>query len=657
MFTFPITQGDARNPLPHLNAIAISERVAKKHFPGEDALGKILHVDQKRDHVVTAVFADVPKNSELQFDYVIPFGVWRNENQWVDHWGNTGMQMLASLKPGTDPEQANQKVAGLIRKNCSDCHSTVFLFPYTKLRLYGTFDGGHNTAGRIDYILSLSLVAVIILVIACINFMNLATARAATRSREVGVRKVIGAKRLGLIVQFTGESVVLSFIALAFSLMLVQVFLPFFNTIAGKSIVLNFADPLFLTGILAITILSGLLAGSYPAFFLSSFNPAKVLKGTTMLSGGRLRKTLVVVQFVASTVLTIGSIIVYNQIEYIRNVNLGFNKENVIILDQFDGVLRNQDAFRQELLQNPSVTAVSFAGHHPFNIQQRTTDPSWPGKNEEDDISFNVMQCDHAFVPLMDMTLLDGRNFTDMHRQDSTNVLVNEQAMRAMGFTRENIIGTTFTMWGKTGKVIGLVKDFNNLNLREAIAPQVFLLDQQATWRVFIKIKGPATEALRYIEQIKRKYDPAYPFEYAFLDEEFNKEYRSEEVTGKLSLGFTVIAVLISCLGLFGLASFTAERRMKELGIRKVFGASPLNLVTLLCGDFTKLVIISLLIGCPAAWYLAAGYLARYTFHPDLNASVFLIAATSTLLIALLTVLYQSLKASVANPVDSLRSE
>lgn len=658
IFTFPLIQGNRENPLPDISSIAISEKLAEKYFNNEDPIGKILRIDQKSDFKVTAVFADVPKNSELRFDYVLPFEVWRKENKWSEGWGNTGMQMMASLKPGADPDAANKKIGGLIRKNCEDCTSIPFLFPYTKLRLYGEFENGQNTGGRIDYVLSLSLVAVIILIIACINFMNLATARAATRSKEVGVRKAIGAKRSGLITQFLSESFLLTAVALLFALMLVQLFLPFFNSLADKSIRLDFTDPLFLSGLLIVSLFATLLAGIYPAFFLSSFQPVSVLKGTTPLSGGRFRKALVVVQFVASVVLILVSIIVYNQITFIRNTHLGFDKENILMLDQFQGVFKNQEAFKRDLLQNTRIRKVSFAGHHPFNVGHRTDDPSWPGKPEDGDISFKVIQCDYDFISLMNIPVLEGRNFTGLVKEDSSNFIINEQAMKVMGFTPENIIGTPFTLWETTGRIVGVVKDFNNANLHEAIDPQIFVYNPKSTWRVYVKAESTDwAETIAYIKRTQLKYDPDFPFQYSFLDQEFNKLYSSEEVIGKLSLSFTVVAVLISCLGLFGLASFTAERRMKELGIRKVLGASAVKLIVMLCSDFTRLVFLSLIIGIPIAWYLGIKYLSGYTFHYELSVWIFAGISILVICIALLTVVYQAARAALANPVDSLRNE
>lgn len=658
IFTFPIVQGDALNPLPDIKSVAISQRLAKKFFGNEDPVGQTLRVDQQYDFKISSVFADVPRNSELQFDYILPFEVWRKANSWSEKWANTGMQMMVSLKPGADQTVVNKKIEGIIKAHCDNCPSTAFLFPHTKVRLYSKFEDGKSVGGKIDYVVSFGMVAIVILLIACINFMNLATARAATRSREVGVRKVIGAQRTGLIIQFMGESLLLSFMALVLALGLVQLLLPYFNEMTDKSTGLHLTDPKLLIGFSVITLVTGLIAGSYPAFFLSSFKPASILKrDSSMFHGGNLRKTLVVIQFVAAVVLIVGSMVVYNQVTFIKNTRLGFDKENIIMLDRFEGVAKNQETFKNELLQHPSIKKIGVAGHSPFNVQHNTNGFSWPGKPDGADISFKLLTCDQDFIPTLNINILEGRNFTNLNSQDTANFIINEQAMEVMGFTTQNVIGSNLEMDDKKGKIIGLVGDFNNVNLRESIAPLIFEYAPQNTWRIFVKVEGDLQDAIAYIRKTQAKYDPEYPFEYSILNDEFNKEYRTEEIVGKLSLSFTIIAILISCLGLFGLASFTAARRTKELGIRKVMGASVVNLIIMLCSDFTRLVAIGLIIGCPVAWYLAAEYLSGYAFHAELNVWIFVVTMVSVMSIAIVTVVYQSIRAAMTNPVNSLRNE
>jgi putative ABC transport system permease protein len=659
MLTFPLIKGDVNNPMPDKNAIAISEKLARKYFGDEDPMGKVFRVARKYDMMVTAVFTDPPQNSTLRFDFIIPFDVWRSENIWANWWGNGSTRIFTTLKPGADLTLANEKVKGLITKNCDFCHAETFLFPSGELYLRGEFVDGKNAGGRIDYVISLSIVAIVILIIACINFMNLATARSATRSREVGVRKVIGANRTGLIVQFIGESVLLSVLSMIFALAIVQLLLPFFNEVTDKHLRLDPGNLGFTGGLALITLFCGLLAGSYPAFFLSSFKPAQVLKGNTQSSlwGGGLRKALVIVQFTASVILIIGSIVVYNQIGYIRNKHLGFDKENIIVLDEWEGVTKNQSGFRADLLQFPQIKEVGVAGDNPFNIGNHSLDPVWPGKSKDTEIGFKIVSCDQHFIPTLGMTLVQGRNFGDNYKQDSCNYIINEKAMEAMSLTPENVIGTPLEMWNGKGKIIGLLKDFHNGNLRENIEPLIMVYTPQNTWRIYVRIQDDPHQALASIEHTVKKYDPDYPFQYSFLNDDYNRQYRDEEVMGKLSLSFTVVAILISCLGLFGLALFTSERRVKELGIRKVLGASVTSLLILLCSDFAKLVFLALLIACPIAWYLTREYLSAYAYHAPLDIWIFILTATGILLLAMLTVSYQSIKAAIGNPVDSLRSE
>lgn len=661
IFSFPIVSGNAANPLPNPKSIAISRKVARKFFGSEDPIGKALQVNHTNDFTITSVFADVPENSTLQFDFVISFSVWEKENPWARHWKSGGLQTLATLKPGASLEVANEKVRDLVKRNCDDCTNYPSLFQFSRLRLHGEFENGKSAGGRIELVVLFSLVAGIILLIACINFMNLATARSATRSREVGVRKSVGAQQSGLIVQFITESVLLSFFAMLLAMVAVQLLLPLFNEITNKSIQLDLGDPSFVSGMAIITLICGLLAGSYPAFFLSSFRPAIVLKGNTPSShsGGGLRKALVVIQFVASMIFIVGSLVLRNQIDFITNKNLGFDKENVIVIDQHEGVIRNRTSFINDLMQFPAIKNIGFGGSELSTIPITTHDPKWPGKLDDSSISFKIFRCDQGFIPTLGMEILAGRNFSDLNNQDSSNYIVNKKAMEAMGLTIENVIGTDLEMWNGKGKIIGLTNDFNNGNLREAIQPLIFMYSINNGWYYFIKTdsKAKTSETLNHIERTLKKYEPDYPFQYAFLNEVFDRQYHTEAVIGKLTFSFTVVAILISCLGLLGLASFTAERRMKELGVRKVLGASAINLIILLCNDFAKLVVIALLISVPIAWYLTNDYLNGYAFHTELNVLDFALPALGIALLTLLTVGHQSLKAVMGNPADSLRSE
>ncbi|HEX5153777.1 MAG TPA: ABC transporter permease [Parafilimonas sp.] len=661
IFSFPLLKGSRINPLPNNTSIVISEKLASKLFGNSDAVGKSVEVDQTHRFTVTGVFADVPQNSSLRFDFALPFDLFVKENPWTQHWKSGGTQTMVTLKPGASLKTANAKIARLIKKNCSDCTTSAFLFPYTRQRLYNEFENGKTAGGRIEQVKLFSIVAAIILLMACINFMNLATAQSATRSREIGVRKVIGAKRSGLIMHFIFESILQSLIGLLFALLIVQLLLPFFNEITGKSIRLDFTDPVFVAGISVITLSCGLLAGCYPAFFLSSFKPVAVLKGdmSASLSGSGFRKALVVVQFVTSIILITGSMIIYKQIRFISNKNLGFKKENVIVINRNENLGKNYAAFKNDLLQLPSVKNIGFGGSNIFTVPITTTDPEWRGKPVNSSMTFKVFRCDEGFIPAMNIRLLAGRNFSDVNNRDSANYIINKKAMEVMGLTPENVIGSDLGMWNGKGKIIGLTNDFNNDNLRRSIEPLIFLYSKNIGANYFIAIDGntPVNTTLAAIEKTFKKYSPAYPFEYSFLDEVFAREYRTETIIGRLALIFTTIAVLISCLGLFGLATYSAAKRTKEIGVRKVLGASVPDIVALLSEDFIKLVIIAFVIAVPVAYWIMHHWLQDYAYRINISWWIFLLAGIFAIAIALATISFQAIKAAVANPVKSLRTE
>ena len=662
IFTMKFIRGKSQNPLPDHSSIAISEKVAVKYFGRTDILGESFRVQNKYDLKVTAVYEDMPHHSTVRFDFVIPFQVWRNEdNASREDWDNNGTLTLVTLREDADAAAVSAKIKTIIKENCSFCLAEPFLFPYGKIRLYNDFENGEPTgSGAIAYVISISLVAVIILVIACINFMNLATARAATRMREIGVRKVVGAQRSSLLKQFLGESILLSFVALLIALGLIALSLPLFNVILDKSLQLDFANPVFVTGILLITLFCGFLAGSYPAFFLSSFNPAQVLKTlqTTSLSGSGLRKTLVIVQFTVSIVLIVGSIVIYRQVNYILSKDLGFEKENVIVIEQKRGIYEQQQAFKNELLSHTGIKSVSMASNHPFNVTNSISDPTWPGKPETSTVPLRVIFCDQDYIPTLGMTLSIGREFTGP--EDSTNFIFNEKAIEAMGIPIEEAVGTPIELsrGALKGKIIGVVKNFNNGNLREEIHPLMFFYSPQNSGLVFVKVTMADIPAVvKKLEQEFKKFNPENVFEYSFLKQDFERQYDNENFIGQLALSFTVIAVLISCLGLFGMSAFTAERRMKELSIRKVFGATVADLVIMLGRDFLRLVVIALILGLPISFFIGREYLSGYAYHEPLNVGVFAITAVITLVICIVTVSWQSAKAALDNPITSLKNE
>jgi putative ABC transport system permease protein len=660
VLTFPVVAGSRQHPLPNSNSIVITQRVARKLFGEEDPTGKVIRVNQKYDLAVSAVIADVPLTSSVQFDWVCSIDLWIKENPWTSHWLSGGTQTFLTVVEGTDINRVNDKMRDIIKRNCADCLNQPFLYKLSDLHLRGEFKDGKAAGGRIEQVVLLGAVAFLILVIACINFMNLATARSSTRGREVGIRKSIGARPAALIFQFILEALLLSFVALLLALGVVELLLPFFNQVTQSAMQLEFGNWTLTVGILCITIVCGLLAGSYPAIFLSAVRPVSVLKSSVQATpaGGALRRSLVVIQFVASMILIVGSLVIYNQIVFISNKDLGFKKENVIVIDLHPDLAKNITAFKQELAQHPSIKGVAFGGNNVFQIPITTHDPKWPGQQDGQSVLFKVFRCDEDFIPLMGINLVAGRNFSD-NNQDASNYIINKKAMEAMGLTPDNVVGSEFEMWNGKGKIIGVTNDFNTGNLHEAIEPLIFMYSHQAGNHYFIRIDKTAktSEALAHIEQAARKHDPEYPFQFSFLTDVFNSEYKQEGVIGKLALSFTVIALSVSCLGLFGLSLFTAERKVKELGVRKVLGASTMNLITMLCTDIAKLVLLAMAIGVPISWYVSSIYLQNYAFHTQLTIWSFALPAVVIGAVALLTVGYQSHRAASRNPVEALRNE
>lgn len=661
IFSFHIITGNASNPLPGPSAISISENLAKKFFNSDNPIGKTIELNRLYTLTVASVFKNIPQNSSLQFDYVISFELWKKENTWAQHWRSGATQAFVLLNPASDFRATDAKVRNIIKNNCPDCAREAFLYPFSKLYLHDKFENGKSIGGRINQLSLFAVIAAIILIMACINFTNLATARATTRSREIGIRKAIGASKNSIGFQFIGESVLLSFIAMGFSIVLVSLLIPLINGITGKSLFLDFSSPLLVTGIITITLLCGLLAGLYPSFYLASLNVTAVFKNKTQaeLKGIGLRKALVIMQFTASLILITGSVFVYKQLLYIFNKDLGFNKEHVIVLNQREGLAKNFEPFKSDLLQIPAVKNVAFVGSNLFQVPITTTDPVWPNKPPNSSLSFKILRCDEGFIPAMHIDLKLGRNFSNDSKADSSNYIINETAMQAMGLNKDNVIGTKLEMWNGKGQIIGLTDNFLNGNLHQSTKPLILMFSTTNGSNHLIKITENANESrtLTSIAAIVKKYAPDYPFEYRFLDDMYKDEYKIESIQARLFSGFTMVSVLICCLGLFGLSTFAAERKIKEIGIRKVLGAGIPDILRLISKDFLLLIFISILVAVPVSWYLVSKWMQGFAFHTALSWWVFAAASILVIIIAMLTIGFQTIKTAMANPVKSLRTE
>ncbi|NIJ54214.1 ABC transporter permease [Dyadobacter arcticus] len=668
IFTYKFLEGDPKIALDEPGSVVLTEKVAKRFFGQENALGQILRTDDTTSYKVTGVIKDVPKNSHMTFNALMSLDA--NQRN-ADGWGGFYINSYLLLAKNADIKKLEAGFPGLYEKYMSSIfkrmgiHITYQMQPLTSIHLYSKFDG--ETNGDIGYVYTFSAIAFFMLLIASINYMNLATAQSARRTKEVGLRKVMGSLKGALIAQFLTESVLITMISLVSSLILVAALLSFFNTVSGKEIgYMELLSPKFIIIGLSIVAFTGLISGSYPAFYLSAFEPADVLKGSFKARGGSFfRKALVVTQFSISMVMLICTWIVYQQLNYMRNKDMGYDRDQVLTIDfQGEQPKARYNAFRKDLLDNPNVKSVASASSPVSNIGGRVifTVESSTGMKE---MAFKPTLVDHEYVKTMGMKLLQGRNFSDELPADTANsVMINEAVVKRMNWKDpigKKIMLGTVPADGKnpppTALVVGVVKDFHQQSLYNPIEPLIMIY-RRANPVIHVKVSTKNTkETMAYIGQKWQQAYPARLFEYRFLDQDFQSAYRADELRGQIFTAFSALTILIACLGLFGLATFTTEQRVKEIGVRKVLGGSVSSVVMLLSKDFTKLVLFSFPIAIPIAYFSMDRWLQGFPFKTDISPWIFVAACALTLVICWLTVIYQSLKAALANPVKSLRSE
>lgn len=665
MFSYPLLEGTAKSALNTPASIAISRKMADDFFGSPHAaIGKSIRYQNSKNFTITAVFENLPENTSTKFDYLINWANFLKENSWAKDWGNNGPTAFVMLRANANAALVNKKIALFLNTYDKD-QSKAFreqlgLHKFGDVYLHSDFDTtGRPDGGRIEYVHLFSIVAVFILLIACINFMNLTTARSVKRAREIGVRKVVGAVRGVLIQQFIGEAVLLTFIAVAISLILVLILLPVFNSVTHKQIAYPFGQLSFWMYLLGLTFVTGFISGSYPALFLSSFNPVKVLKGAVKLSTGStfFRKALVVIQFGLSVVLIIGTIVISKQVDYIQNKNLGYDRENLIYIPLEGDLTAKYEIFKDEALKMPGIMQVTRISDAPINFGSSTGGVNWDGKDPNVNIEFTQVSVGYDFTKTMKLQMAYGRDFSRDFATDSSGYMINESALKRIKYA--NPIGKPFTMWGKKGTIVGVLKDFHFNSLHDPIQPLVIRLREKDDYgNILVRTQaGRTKQAIATMEKLCKELNPNFTFTYAFTDEEYQKLYNNEQVVGKLSKAFAFLAIFISCLGLLGLAMFTAEQRVKEIGIRKVLGASVGSLFTLLSKEFLILVMVALCIASPLAWYAMHVWLNAYTYHTVIDWWVFALSAAMAIMIALITVSLQSVKAALMNPVKSLRSE
>ncbi len=677
VFTFPLIQGDKLTALDNPYSLVLTADIAKKYFAGEDPMGRVVKI-RGEDFVVNGILADIPKQSQFQFDIMVSMNCAPQlfSRIVLENWGEGYVWTFASLPPDKNPDDFDERLSDFVSvklEGWAAFSPVLDMHPLKSLYLESADIAGFAPGGDRVYVIAFSLIALFILVIACINFINLATARSSLRAREVGLRKVVGAERRQLIGQFLTESTLLSVLCLLLALLLTWLALPSFNSLADRSIPFSIlSDPMIWLGLLTITLFVGVLAGSYPALLLSGYDPVNVLSGKlkTNLKGVNLRRALVTLQFVTSILLIIITAVVYQQIQYCQNINLGFDREQLIVLGAPLSLREKYEQFGNELRSSPSIINAAGSSRVPPGSLSSSLRARPEGIPEDQQRGMQTVWTDFDFIETMGFELAAGRSFSREFSADAnTAFILNEAAVKEIGWTNESAIDKSFGSseikdWSsgqwepRDGKVIGVLKDFHFESLKEEIVPTVYFIAPYMAWNYVIRISPQNIPgSIQHIEDTWKRFNPEIPFEYSFVDENFAQLYANESRQGKIFGIFASLAIFIACLGLIGLASFTAERRKKEIGIRKVLGASSLRLIILLSREFTILVLIAFIIAAPIAWIISRNWLEEFAYQVTLGPALFLMSGLIALLIAWMTVGYQTARAAFSNPINSIRYE
>jgi putative ABC transport system permease protein len=662
MFSYPLITGDPNSVLYDLHSVVISDRMAKIYFgenwqDEQNILGQVLKIDERQDFAISGVFKNTDENSSIQFDWLLPAQEYINRKSWVESWYNGSFRMYISLEDPASLKTTQKKVINEINthtENAAD--ERIFLQKFSETYLYSNFNNGQPDGGRIRYVQMLLIMAIFILVIASINYMNLFTAQASRRAREIGVRKIIGASKSSLSMQFFIESFLLSITSLLLALGLVFITIPYFNGITGKALMLEVNDPKFWIGIVVVILFTTLLSGSYPAIRLPSFKIINSLKGGVIKTSGSLfRNGLVVFQLALSILLIAGTIVVSQQMGFIMNKDLGLDRDRLLFINMEGDLAQKSDAYKTALLKLPEINAVTFTSGNPISYGSSTGGASWDGKNPDDVVEINVLTVDLNFIKTMAMEMETGRDFSDEFGTDSSKFIINEVLADIMGF--ENPLAQNLSVWGEKGSIIGVVKDFHMSSMYEPIMPLIIRYDPDGTEVAFIRTQDNIAAAIEAIEKVTLDLNPAYPFQYDFLDDDFKEAYRSETTLSTLANIFAIVSIFISCLGLLGISSFSADQRSKEIGVRKVHGASILAVVLMLSKDYAKLMAIAIIIAVPIAYYYMQLWLSKFAFRIELNMVIFITAGAIAFVVGALTVGYKSYMAATINPVRTLKAE
>ena len=666
VFSFPLVQGDRTTALTNVDAVLITQEMATKYFGNQNPIGKILRKDNSENVVVSGVFANIPANSHLQFDFILPMASLARTNSDLKQntWDNFNFYNYVVLDKSFYPSAANlltleKQINHIFNNHVTDMKATFQLQPITKIHLAADRIADLPGHGNAQYVSIFFIIAILILVVACINFMNLATARSARRAKEIGLRKVAGAVRGQLIAQFLSESVFISFLSLLIALGIVYLFLPVFNELADRKLTIDLSDAKFWLSLFGIALLTGLISGSYPALFLSGFNPVKVLKGNIKSMGGNLlfRNALVVTQFMVSIVLLVGTVVIYNQLKFIKDRNPGFEKANLLYMPITWDVWSKQQTFKNELSQNPLTSNFTIISDLPTNLANGTISVNWDGKDPHSQVVIPQMDVNEGFIHVFKMKLLTGRSFSNSFIADSNNYMVNEKMLSVMGLNVNTAIGKTLTFHGNKGNIIGVVKNFDFKPVQQAIEPLVLRFNKSGGFLVVRTVPGKINATIQALGKISQELNPAYPFKFDFVDQDMANLYKGEQQMGNIFNLFAALGIFISCLGLYGLSAFMAEQRKKEIGVRKVLGASVLSLIYLLSSGITRLILIAIAIAIPLSWYAVNSWLSGFAYHINVSWLIFLTASVAALFIAWVTTGYESVKAAIVNPIKSLRTE
>lgn len=681
VFTLPLLAGDAKTALVDPASVVITEDVAKKYFNSTDVIGKAFTINDTATRRITAVMKNIPSQSHFRFDFFLPLSSLEESRQ--NNWLSNNFNTYVVLREGANVASLQKALQAFVDKYVGRQANQFLGITFDEFKKAGNFDRyelmplanihlqSDKTAelginGNLQSVYLFSAIALVILLIACVNFMNLSTARSAARAKEVGVRKVLGSQKKALIAQFLSESLLLSFLSLLLALLIARLLLPFFNNVAGKEMELGlFSKPWLAPSALLLVLIVGLLAGSYPSFYLSSFQPSVVLKGKAAggFKGSRLRSALVVFQFAVSIVLMVATVVIYLQLQYIRNRNIGYNREGVLVVKNTNALGEHAKTFKDELLNQKEVEGVTVTGFLPTG-DYRSDSPLYPDASldQKTAVSMQTWYVDEGYIPTLNIGLAKGRNFSAGMPTDSSAVIINEAAAKLLGFNdplnkKLYYLTSLQRKESKPYEVIGVMKDFNFNSLRRKVTPMVLFL---GTDKGSVAVRFKATDVSSLVATVEKEWKavvPNQPFAYSFMDEDFNNIYQREQRVVKIAIGFSVLAILIACLGLFGLVTYAAEQRTKEIGIRKVLGASAANIVNMLSKDFLKPVLIAMVIAFPLAWWSMNKWLQDFAYRTTLDWTVFLLAGLCAAGIALLTVSFQAIKAALANPVKNLRTE